>query len=219
MALRAALRAEPLDGFDHRALAFATLGALYNPDGWADFAAFLASLEDGVAGDLPSAEQLRAQLSFLPKRGKFPYYNAVEGLPAVACADSDDPDDYAAVTASAAKAAAEQSAIFGPVWTWIGAICTSWTATDEDRYTGPWNAATANPVLVVGNRFDPATPYHGAEVVRSLLPSSSLLTLDGWGHASLLLSTCIDEAIEAYLIDGTTQDGQVCEPDRVPFAG
>jgi pimeloyl-ACP methyl ester carboxylesterase len=220
-ALRAALRAEPLDGvFDHRLLAFATLGAMYRPDGWEDFAGFLASLEQGVADALPSAATLRKQLAFLPKRGKFPYYNGLEGFPGVACADSDNPDDYAAVKASADKAAAEQSAIFGPVWTWIGSICASWSFTDEDRFTGPWDrAATANPVLVIGNRFDPATPYHGAERVRSLLAGSKLLTLDGWGHASIYLSSCIDDAVEAYLVRGEATDGQVCAPDRVPFAG
>jgi hypothetical protein len=43
---------------------------------------------------------------------------------------------------------------------------------------------TANPVLIVGGRFDPATRYQGAVTLARLLPRSRLLTLDGWGHVS-----------------------------------
>jgi hypothetical protein len=77
---------------------------------------------------------------------------------------------------------------------------------------------TANPVLVVGNRFDPATPYHGALTVRSLLPRSALLTLEGWGHTSLFLSDCADQTIARYLIAGVTPaPGASCRPNEVPF--
>lgn len=60
---------------------------------------------------------------------------------------------------------------------------------------GPFNRRTANPVLLVGNLFDPATPYQGAQIVHALLPNSALLTLHAWGHTSLFLSGCADEAI------------------------
>jgi hypothetical protein len=40
---------------------------------------------------------------------------------------------------------------------------------------------TANPVLIVGGRFDPATRYQGAVTLARLLPRSRLLTLDGVG--------------------------------------
>ena len=74
-------------------------------------------------------------------------------------------------------------------------------------------------MLVVGNRFDPATPYHGAVTVDRLLPRSRLLTLAGWGHTSLFASACIDAHVNTYLL--TTRvppKGTVCEPDVVPFA-
>ena len=62
------------------------------------------------------------------------------------------------------------------------------------------NRTTANPVLVVGNLFDPATPYHGAVTVDRLLPRSRLLTLAGWGHTSLFASACIDAHVNRYLL-------------------
>jgi hypothetical protein len=74
-------------------------------------------------------------------------------------------------------------------------------------------------VLVVGNRFDPATRYEGAVVVDQLLPRSALLTLNGWGHTSLFLSACVDETVARYLLTGATPaPGASCPQDVVPFA-
>ena len=112
------------------------------------------------------------------------------------------------------------SRIGGPfAWTnW--ARCASWTARATDRYTGPWNAATKTPVLVVGTRFDPATPYAGARRVAGLLGNAVLLTHDGYGHTSEAdPSTCVVRATRAYLVRLTTpRKGTVCASDRQPFA-
>jgi hypothetical protein len=73
-------------------------------------------------------------------------------------------------------------------------------------------------VLVVGNTFDPATRYQGAVTVSNLLPNSRLLTLHGWGHTSLFLSQCVDNALARYLVDvAVPPPGAVCEQDHVPF--
>ena len=48
----------------------------------------------------------------------------------------------------------------------------------------PFDHPTANPVLLVGTRFDPASPYENAVVVDDLMPDSALLTVEGWGHTS-----------------------------------
>jgi hypothetical protein len=85
---------------------------------------------------------------------------------------------------------------------------------------GPFDGDTAASVLVVGNHFDPATRYEGALAVRGLLPNSSLLTVHGWGHVSLFLSQCADQAVAQYLLTGTPPaDGLVCTQDVVPFTG
>ena len=101
----------------------------------------------------------------------------------------------------------------------MSSICAAWPSSDADRYTGPFNRNTANPVLVIGNLFDPATRYQGAVIASNLLPSSRLLTVHGWGHTSLFLSSCADEAITRYLVDlSTPQPGTVCDQDVVPFS-
>jgi TAP-like protein len=143
----------------------------------------------------------------------------VEGFPAVACADSDNPASYA-VWSSESTAADQQFGYFGPLWTWVSSICAKWTGADADRYTGPFDRGTSSPVLIVGNLFDPATRYEGAVTAHNLLANSALLTLHGWGHTSIFLSACIDAAIARYLVDvQTPAPGTVCEQDHVPFSG
>lgn len=96
--------------------------------------------------------------------------------------------------------------------------CTTVQVPLDSRYAGPFTNSTANPVLVVGNFFDPATRYEGAVTVSNLLPNSRLLSLNGWGHASLFLSQCVDQAVSAYLTTGALPaEGTVCNQDLVPF--
>jgi pimeloyl-ACP methyl ester carboxylesterase len=198
-----------------------TLGAMYDSSSWEDFAGVLASLESATADPAKLGARLQPFLgppAYITKRG-FPHYeNFVEGFPAVACVDSDNPHTYAAWSAAGA---AEDAATgyFGRIWTWVSSICAAWPHGDADRYTGPFNKRTANPVLVIGNLFDPATRYQGAVTAASLLPNSRLLTVHGWGHTSLFISSCADAAASAYLVNLTLPaPGTVCEQDRVPFS-
>ena len=141
----------------------------------------------------------------------------LEGFDGVACLDSDDPVRQRAWS-SAGAAADREAPYFGRLWTWASIACATWPGEDEDRYVGPWDAQTSSPVLVVGNRFDPATPYAGAVAVAELLPSSRLLTLEGWGHTSIGLSECVDDAVTEYLVDGVVpEEGATCRSDRRPF--
>jgi hypothetical protein len=165
-----------------------------------------------------AARQLRARLGL----GGFQqedHPNVVEGFPAVACSDTENPDSVEAWV-RAADQAAHASPHFGRVWTWTSSICQPWPGHDADRYLGPFTARTANPVLIVGTVADPATPYRGAVTLSRLLPNSRLLTLDGWGHISVVVgSSCVDARVNAYLLTGQVPPrGTVCQPDVIPFA-
>jgi pimeloyl-ACP methyl ester carboxylesterase len=190
-------------------LVYATLLALQDPAAWPGLAERLQQL-DSLTN--PSAAATRVET---PQPN---YPNLLEGLPSVACSDSDNPDQVAAWK-QAADVAEHTAPYFGRYWTWSSSICQPWPGHDPDRYTGPWTAQTANSVLVIGNRFDPATPYRGAITQAHLLPGSRLLTLDGWGHTSEGKSSCIDAHTARYLLTTRTpQPGTVCQPDIVPFA-
>ena len=201
-----------------------TLALLYSPDRWVDLAAFLQSLDELSSAEpaATSAAGLRAALAAAGAAVQSPaadddYDNGLEAFPAVACVDSDNPDAAWRWGVEGRRADA-RSAYFGRAWTWASGPCAAWPAAAPDRYTGPWDRRTAAPVLVVANRYDPATRHYSGVVLDRLLPRSRLLTLEGAGHTSLVQSTCIDRRVAAYLVRGVLPPvGASCPPDRDPF--
>lgn len=196
-----------------------TLGNMYSSFGWPFFAELLALVESSAApAVLGEALRVSEEATGLTVRGRArDFTQTIEGFPGVACSDSVNPDDHD-FWSRAGATADEQFGYFGRIWTWASSPCAVWDGFDKDRYLGPFDRSTANPVLVVGNRYDPATRYEGAVLVNQLLPNSSLLTVEGWGHTSLFLSTCADQAVSQYLLAGTTPPvGTVCNQDFGPF--
>lgn len=128
---------------------------------------------------------------------------------AVSCADSDHPVGPAAWAAFAAELEAI-SPRFGASIANEMLPCATWPA-PVDSVVGPVVAEGAPPILVIGSTGDPATPVEQAERVAAGLASGSLLVYDGEGHTAYGKDDCIDDAVERYLIDGTTPaDGTVC---------
>jgi pimeloyl-ACP methyl ester carboxylesterase len=196
-----------------------TLDALHHTPAWPAHAAFLAALDSRTAhGGLrpwPTAPPDSEPHVRRDPAGE----NFRESSAAVACADSDNPSSYGAWPA-AADAAEAEFGYFGRPWAWESSICAVWPGRDPDRYTGPWGAATAHPILIVGNLFDPATPYHGAVTASELLPNSRLLTYAGWGHSAFASSPCVSNALSAYLISGELPSpGSTCPAGPSPFSG
>lgn len=179
------------------------LGALYDPGAFPELAEFLALLESSP--DAAALGFARAALfdseGFVNKRGFPNYPNFVEGFPGVACSDAESPDGAHQTWFDAGKQATEDFGIFGEIWTWASQPCTVWSSFDADAYRGPFTADTANPVLVIGNLYDPATAYSGAQQARNLLPNSALLSVDEPGHTSLGLSLCAGALTGLYLAD------------------
>jgi hypothetical protein len=67
--------------------------------------------------------------------------------------------------------------------------------------------------VVVGTKFDPATPYKWALGLSSQLTSSVLLTYEGDGHTAYMRgSKCIDDEIENYLVDGIVPSKNIICP-------
>jgi pimeloyl-ACP methyl ester carboxylesterase len=110
------------------------------------------------------------------------------------------------------------SRIGGPIEGWHLAPCASWPTSSANRYTGPWNATTRNPILVIGTRFDPNTPLRNARLAARRLGNAVLLTHDGYGHLSQRdPSTCVIQATSRYLINLTTHHpGPSARPTAFP---
>ena len=102
---------------------------------------------------------------------------------------------------------------------WLWAPCAAWPAESAERYTGPWNAVTPNPVLVIGTRWDPNTSYANARVTAKRLGNAVLLTHTGYGHISFVdPSSCVLASYRRYLTHlRPPARGTVCPSDRGPF--
>lgn len=221
----------PLFEITYPVLVGQLLSDLYAPEGpsWVDQdLVYVHSLQNPTDADLSAA-----RAAFVgryeafhgrhdaprPAAAGWPYDNSPEAFQSVLCTDGLNPanaEDW--VPASAAADAAAPG--FGPLWTWASAPCASstWTVRDEDAYTGPFTRRTSAPVLVVGNYWDPATNYDGAVAAAALLPRSSLLSSDSWGHTAYGTSACVTDTVDAYLITGATPAaGTVCTGDVQPF--
>ena len=175
---------------DYSNLIGATLGAMYDS---LVLAGLRAAARRRRGAGAPRRRRLAARLQRFARAARATrttdfYPNFLEGFPGVACSDSDNPDHYAAWSINGALADA-RFGYFGRIWTWASSICAEWPGLRPRPLHGPVHAQRpANPVLVVGNHFDPATRYEGAVIVDQLLPRSALLSVHGWGHVSLFLS-------------------------------
>ncbi len=184
------------------------LGGLYAPAGWPKLAQQAAQLEAAVNHHAALPTDILAPA----------YDNSLDALYSIACTDgefSHDPGEWPRLLGSADRAAPT----FGRLRLYQTLPCAHWPARSPDRYAGPFNRRTANPVLVIGTTSDPATPISGARKLASLLPNSRLVTLDGYGHTSIAdPSRCVQAIARAYLLTSQVPaKDTVCQPDHAPF--
>jgi pimeloyl-ACP methyl ester carboxylesterase len=108
---------------------------------------------------------------------------------------------------------------FGRTWAWMDGVCASWRVNDRSVYRGPFDRQTANPVLILTNRHDPATDIAGAIALREELPNSRLVVVEGWGHTTFGLSLCADAITTDYLLTRKVPSSDAtCEQDAPVFA-
>lgn len=205
-----------------------TLAALPDPTSWVRQSRVLSDMYDllVVDGDRDGALafflELQAQeAAAAPPPDPAAPANDYEANMGSMCVDTEYPADADGV-AAAAQTASQRAPYSANRWGYNTLACSSWAGVDDDRYTGPFAVETAQPLLVVGTRHDPSSAYRSSESFAAELPSAGLLTLEGWGHTASFQgrSTCIDDAVSAYLIAGTMPaEGASCEPDpsAVPF--
>jgi pimeloyl-ACP methyl ester carboxylesterase len=187
------------------------LAVLADPSVWPLAAAALEEAAEGDGSTIKAAAE-----SFTSDEFRV---GAQEQSAALICADSPARQPASAWPRVVDRLEAV-SRIGGPVVGWlVGAPCASWPTPSADRYTGPWNATTRNPILVIGTRFDPTTPLRNARLAARRLGNAVLLVHDGYGHLTRRdPSTCITQALGSYLVNLTTPpSGTICPADRLPF--
>ncbi len=198
-------------GYSELVSGLASASGLYSSFTWVSLGELLQAL---YVEDLPRAARALTDLSGSLPPG-FENYTSISA--AIACADTDNPSNphqYSRVGRLQDRVAP----YFGSRWANFALVCAAWPGRSTERYAGPWTTKTAQPVLLINTRYDPATPYRNAVKVHRLLPNSALLTVDGVGHGGLAVSSCAHEVTARYLLTGTTpMPGTACRQDFQPF--
>lgn len=188
--------------------------------GWPAVGEFLQQLWETTqtpssAGPVPSgsAESAAPSGDAAPAAGG--YLTSGGRQLSVICGESPNPTTDAGYTAQAKESFARAGV---SAWPFV-AYCAGWTVKAADPYLGPWDNPTSAPVLVLGNTFDPATPYASSERMAQELADGHFLRVNGFGHTELLNpSTCAQDFVADYLIDGTLPPaGSECTQDKGPF--
>jgi len=171
---------------------------LYNQDYWTILSSALAA---GLAGD--GSQLLQLADAYLDRGPDGTYNNnSAQVIYAVNCLDK--PVDVSVPEIQASESEYEEVApVFGRVFAWSLLGCSNWPVQSAQKPL-TIDADGAAPIVVVGTTRDPATPYQWAEALADELESGVLVSRDGDGHTGYHMGNeCVDDAIDAYLVDGT----------------
>lgn len=78
------------------------------------------------------------------------------------------------------------SRISGDVNVLINMECAQWKMSAKEHYMGDFRVKTRNPVLLIGNTWDPAIPFVSAQNVSDMLEGSVLLWYNAYGVGTLV---------------------------------
>lgn len=184
------------------------IAAMYSEDTWGMLSSALESAEDGDGSALMTLANMYAGRS---ADGSYAT-NTMEAFSAVSCLDRPDSGEEGLPFEEIEARFTEVAPTWGPRMASEGG-CALWPVTSQYE-PAPTPAEGADPILVIGTTRDPATPYEWAVELADMLDSGVLLTYDGDGHTAYNKgSSCIDEAVEAYLLEGTVpEEGTECQP-------
>jgi pimeloyl-ACP methyl ester carboxylesterase len=198
-----AARSAPVPGDDGRDATAgwvftAVIAALYSQDYWQPLAAAIDQLDGGDAtGVFELAD------SYTQRRADGTYSNLFDANAAVNCADDDSDLTVAQVREYQGQWREEYPMFGGPVA--MGMLgCVVWPGGSDPYPVGP--AQGAPPILVIGTLGDPATPYESTGRLAELLGTGMVLTWEGEGHTAYPETSCINDAVGAYLLDLTVPD-------------
>jgi pimeloyl-ACP methyl ester carboxylesterase len=184
---------------------WAVVSTLYSQEAWPSLGAALEQLEDGDPSEVLALADAYAQ-----RDADGSYSNIFSANSAVNCAD-EEPLVTVPEVRGLQQDWRERYPLFGAPLA-VGLLgCALWPGGDDPYPTGP--AEGAPPILVVGTLGDPATPYESTARLADLLGVGVVLTWEGEGHTAYPGTDCINDAVDAYLIDlAVPAEGTTCPP-------
>lgn len=202
-------------------------GAMYNARGWPALAQMLHELEAGnttLAATMLERSVWGYDPTKPPPPGRRPRSEELGTL--VICADQYDAPEPEG----------------GLAWyesLWANMTARSWIAGNSrfqnvfpcrhftdywpepaEVYRGDLNSSLSNPVLLIAETYDPATPLrNGRRLLSEMGRNARLIAHHGYGHSSRDTSACTDEIAKAYILEGTLPEDQetACYADEKPY--
>lgn len=191
-------QASPVRGPDGRAatpgwIFYAVISSLYSQAQWPELAQSLDRLAEGDPQGV-----FRLADAYAGRDADGHYSNLFDANLAVNCADGTEKPSLARIRQLQSQWR-QRYPLFGPALA-VGMLsCTQWPARPDPFPTGP--ATGAPPILVVGTTGDPATPYEQTPKLAAMLGVGRVLTWEGEGHTAYPQTTCVNDAVDRYLID------------------
>lgn len=183
---------------------YAVIASLYTETAWPELAEAIAALRNGDSrGVITLAD------SYVERNRNGVYSNLFEALLVYNCTDAGAGVPTVDQVRSLQAQWRRKYPLFGASAA-IGMLsCALWPGKRDPLSTG---AATGGPpILVVGTTGDPATPYQNTAALASMLGVGHVLTWQGEGHTAYPHSTCINTAVDQYLLNRTVPpEGQKC---------
>jgi pimeloyl-ACP methyl ester carboxylesterase len=201
-----------VDGRDvnHRVLNVGTKSALYAESQWGELGRALKSAQDG------NGEGLLALADEYHERGDDGKYSSQgDSFYVINCASGmsreypDNPEEFVKKLKKVAP------------WYYLDLEADDFTGEPcEEGFGSPQlqevSYSGTAPIVVLGGKNDPATPFRWAEeMTASLGDNAHLVAFTGEGHGQILSSTCVDSVASALFTKGVVPaKGKVCQPDK-----
>ncbi|QOR71378.1 alpha/beta fold hydrolase [Ruania alkalisoli] len=178
---------------------------MYSPASWPS----LTSAIDALLKDDGSQVQFLSDYA-LEREDDGTYPEDQGAFRAIDCLDYPVELDRQTSTANA-EANEELSELFGEAFSYGEPGCATMPVA-SDAVREEIAAPGTPPIVVIGTTRDPATPYEWAEALAEQLESGVFIGYDGDGHTAYGAgSACVDEAVEAFLLEGLVpEDGLTC---------
>ena len=146
--------------------------------------------------------------SYTGRRADGTYSTMMASLAAINCADNTERPN----AAETARVNEKVKKIF-PILSFDGATgaCAYWQVFGDDA-AKRIDATGSAPIVVIGGKGDPATPYQWAGKLMNQLKTGVLVTYEGEGHGAYLTGNgCVMKTVNAYLLDGKLpSNGTTC---------
>jgi pimeloyl-ACP methyl ester carboxylesterase len=169
------------------------VSAMYSKDRWSELGEALADLEDGnPAGIFALAD------NYADRDSSGEYTNLFDANAAVNCSDDGKSASLAQIRALQGQWRTKYP-MFGAPLAMGMLTCAVWPS-ERDPYPAG-QAKGAPPILVVGTKGDPATPYEQTAKLADMLGVGVVLTWEGEGHTAYPETSCITGIVNKYLVN------------------